>query len=327
MLMRRIRTLIFRSVHGFVTDGCSQRAAALSYYVLFSLFPLIIFSVGMIGLILQDRSLQADLVDEIMANIPLSQDEGRDDVTSALSKVARDQSGAIGAVGLLGLAWSGSAMFGVLRSSLNVVFQVSQPRPLLIQKLVDIGIVLSFTPFFILSITATSVLRLAQIASEDIPVLGPAADSLGFGWYVASLALPVLISFIAFFLVYWLVPAQRLHARYIVPGAILAAVLFEVVKVGFNVYLENFSQYDVVFGSLGAVVAFLFWVYLSANIMLLGAEVASEMPGVWSGEYDEPRPSRGPKRSLGKKVLRLARSLVLHPKDEPDAPEREEKGD
>ena len=268
------------------------------------------------GLILQDEALQADFVDEIMGNIPLSEDEGRNDVTEALSEVARDQSGAVGAVGLIGLAWSGTAMFGVLRSSLNMVFQVEQPRPLLIQKLVDIGIVLSFMPFFILSIAATSVQRAARVAAEDIPVLGDAADPMGIGWDIASLVLPILISFIAFFLVYWLVPAQRSHARYIMPGAILAAVLFEVVKVGFNLYLENFSQYDIVFGSLGAVVAFMFWVYLSANITLLGAEIASEGPGVWSGEYDDQGTQQGPKRSFDEKALRLARSLVLQPKEE-----------
>lgn len=316
LLLRRVRILVFRSVKAFFADSCTQRAAALSYYVLFSLFPLMIFSVGILGLVLQDESVQQDVVDQIMENIPLSQDEGRDDVTDALSHVARTQSGAIGVIGLLGLAWSGSAVFGVLRSSLNVTFNVEQPRPPLISKLIDIGIVLSFTPFFVLSIAATSALRLAQRASEDIPVLGDAAAEAGFAWWIATLALPILISFVAFFLVYWLVPAQRVSPRYIVPGAMLAAILFEAVKIGFNVYLENFSNYDVVFGSLGAVVAFMFWVYLSANIMLLGAELASEVPEVASGAYDQPSTPAGPKRSLQEKVWRLARSLVVHPHKE-----------
>ncbi len=310
MLLRRTRILIFRTVKAFFDDGCSQRAAALSYYVLFSLFPLLIFSVAIIGLFLQDESLQQDLVNEIMDNIPLSQEEGRDDVTQALENVTGGQSGAIGLVGLIGLAWSGSALFGVLRSSLNVVFEAEQSRPLVIQKLVDLGIVLSFTPFFVLSIAATSVLRGARRTSEDLALVGDAARALGIGWEIIAFLTPVLISFVAFFLVYWLVPARRLQPRYLVPGALLAAVLFEVVKVGFNIYLENFSNYDVVFGSLGAVVAFLFWVFLSANTILFGAELASEVPGVAAGLYDQPSGPTRPQRSLGKKVLRLARSLV-----------------
>jgi len=318
MLLRRTRILVFRSVKAFFDDSCSQRAAALSYYVLFSLFPLIIFSVGIIGLFLQDEALQEDLVNQIMDNIPLSQDEGRDDVTDALQHVASGQSGAIGFIGLIGLAWSGSAMFGVLRSSLNVMFHVQQPRPVLISKLVDLAIVLSFTPFFVLSIAATSTLRIARRASEDVPLFGDAAQTLGFGWQIAAFVMPVVISFVAFFLVYWLVPAQRARPRDLVPGALLAAVLFEVVKVGFNVYLENFSNYDVVFGSLGAVVAFLFWVYLSANIMLLGAELASEVPGVASGLFDGPH---GPKPPLRDRAMRLARSLVLQPPKQETPPE------
>ena len=121
---RRSSVLIYRAVKAFFADNCSQRAAALSYYVLFSLFPLLIFSVGILGLVIQDSKLQSDIVDEVMSNIPLSQDEGRNDVRDALAAVARDQSGAIGIFGLLGLAWSGSAVFGVLRSSLNTIFRI-----------------------------------------------------------------------------------------------------------------------------------------------------------------------------------------------------------
>ena len=310
MLLRRTRILIFRTVKAFFDDGCSQRAAALSYYVLFSLFSLLIFSVAIIGLFLQDESLQQDLVNEIMDNIPLSQEEGRDDVTQALENVTGGQSGAIGLVGLIGLAWSGSALFGVLRSSLNVVFEAEQSRPLVIQKLVD----LRDRPLLHTLLRALHC-RHQRAARRQAHQRGPRpgrgrSSSLGHRLGNRRLPHPVLISFVAFFLVYWLVPARRLQPRYLVPGALLAAVLFEVVKVGFNIYLENFSNYDVVFGSLGAVVAFLFWVFLSANTILFGAELASEVPGVAAGLYDQPSGPTRPQRSLGKKVLRLARSLV-----------------
>ena len=124
MLFRRLYVLAYRSVKAFFDDECSQRAAAISYYVLFSLFPLMIFSVGMLGLVLKDQALQTDVVDAVMENIPLSSGEGRDDVASTLQNVASTRSSAIGIVGLLALGWSGSAMFGVVRSSLNHVFHV-----------------------------------------------------------------------------------------------------------------------------------------------------------------------------------------------------------
>lgn len=316
--------LLFRTVKGYFDDGCSQRAAAISYYVLFSIFPLVIFSVGILGLFLKDTKLQNDLVNNIMDSIPLSQDKGRDEVTSALREVAKDQSGAISIIGLIVLAWSGSAMFGVVRSALNSVFHSPVNRPLVIGKLIDLGLVLAFAPFFVGSIVATSALRYAQRASQDLSVFSDLADQLGFGWSIASLLLPILISSVAFFLLFWLIPARRVKPRYVVPGAVLAAVLFEAVKIGFGVYLEHFSSYDVVFGSLGAVVAFLFWVYLSANIMLVGAEVASELPDIMAGRFDAPQPSTQPSPPLSKKVLRLLGSLVVHSKDKGEAPHPEE---
>ncbi|HWC30822.1 MAG TPA: YihY/virulence factor BrkB family protein, partial [Dehalococcoidia bacterium] len=281
----------------------------------FSLFPLVIFSVGILGLVLKDEDMQADVVDSIMDAIPLSQDEGRDDVTSTLEDVATTRSGALGTVGLIMLAWSASSMFGVIRSSLNVVFRVQSPRPIVLQKLLDLGVVLAFAPFFVASIVATSALRLARSASEDLHFLGDLPENLGAAWWIAATALPIAISFMAFFLVYWLIPARRTHARYVAPGALLAAILFEIVKIGFSIYLENFSSYDIIFGSLGAVVAFLFWVYLSANILLFGAEVVSELPDVMAGRFDERAPAVGPPQSARSKAAGFLRSLVLRPKD------------
>ena len=310
---------MYRSIKGFFDDGCTQRAAAISYYLLFSIFPLVIFTVGVLGLFLRDEGVQQDIVDEIMANFPLSQDEGRDDVAEALESVAQEQVGAVGIFGLVTLAWSGSALLGVIRSSLNDVYDVKAPRPPAIQKLLDLGGVLVFAPFFLGSIVATSALRFAKRTSEDADFVGRLAEAFGFAWWVASIALPILLSCIAFFLVYWLIPARRVRPVHILPGAVIAAILFEATKVGFNVYLENFTSYDVIFGSLGAVVAFLFWVYLSANILLLGAEFVSETPAVAGGRYDVKAPSTGPSVSPGQKVVKFLRSLVIRSPSEDEA--------
>jgi membrane protein len=183
--------------------------------------------------------------------------------------------------------------------------------------------VLSLAPLFIASIAATSVLRLARRTSEELPLLGNAPHALGAWWWVASILVPILVSCAAFLLVYWAVPTRRLQPKYLLPGALLAAVLFEAVKIGFNVYLENFSNYDLVFGSLGAVVAFLFWVYLSANILLLGAEVAAETPLVASGVFDQPGPATGPRRTLRQKIGRELKKLVVQQTPEGDTPARD----
>ena len=326
MLSRRhLRILALRSVKEFGDDNCSQMAAAISYYVLFSLFPLLIFSTGIIGLVLQDSALQEDVIDAILENIPLSEEEGRNDVSAAVEGVAGVGSGALGLLGLIGMAWSGSNMFGVIRRSLNIAYDLEVHRPIVRQKLVDLGMVLAFAPFFILSLAATAALRFAQQASDDVTFFGDLSQALGPAWTAASFVLPVGFSFAAFGFLYWFVPATRVRPRDVWLGALIAAILFEVTKVGFSIYLQNFSNYDVVFGSLGAIVAFLFWLFLGANILLAGAEIASEYPRVMRGDYDEEKPdSDAPALTPGKKVRAFLCGLFVHEHERASEDEAEE---
>jgi membrane protein len=269
ILRRQLQILLVCCVKEFYRDGCTQHAAAISYYVLLSVFPLLIFSAGTLGLFLTDSRLQQELVDAVMDYLPLDEGEGRDDVAAAIKDMAGTTGGAVGLFGLIVMAWSASSMFGAVRDSLGRVFEVDYAKPWFRKKVLDLAMVLAFAPFFLASIAATAALRFTQKTSQDLPLLGSAAHSFGAGWFVASTVLPLAISFVAFFVLYWMVPARRLSPRQIWPGALIAAVIFDGSKLAFTIYLENFNSYDVVFGALGTLAAFVFWVYLSANVMLL----------------------------------------------------------
>ncbi len=325
---RHLRILAVRTVKEFGDDNCSQMAAAISYYVLFSLFPLLIFSVGVMGVLLQDSKLQEDLVEVVLEYIPLSEDEGQTDVQDAVRDIAGTGSGAVGVLGLIGMAWSGSNLFGIIRRSLNLAYDLDVHRPIVRQKLLDLGMVAGFAPFVAASLAGTAAIRFVRESSEEIPYLSDASQNLGLIWDVFPLLLPAAISFGAFVVLYWIVPATKVKVRDVLFGAALAAILFEVAKVGFTIYLANFSNYNVVFGSLGAVVAFLFWVFLSANIMLLGAEVAAEYPRVMRGDYDEPA-DKAPKPPQTKKhrIREFLIGLVWHPHEREEAQKRREDTD
>jgi len=320
LTLRHLRILAFRTVKAFGEDNCSLMAAAISYYVLFSLFPLLIFSVGILGIALQDSDLQEDLVEVVLDYIPLSEDEGQNDVSEAVRDIAGAGSGAIGLLGLIGMAWSGSNLFGIIRRSVNLAYNLDVHRPIVRQKLLDLGMVLAFAPLVITSLAATAAIRYARETSDDIPVISTASETFGVFWEILPLLIPAVISFIAFAFLYWIIPATRVRLKDVLLGAALAAFLFEAAKLGFSIYLENFSNYNVVFGSLGAVVAFLFWVYISANIMLLGAEVSAEYPRVMRGDYDVAEvKEEKPQVPLKDKVRRFLIGLVWHES------EREEK--
>ena len=139
-----------------------------------------------------------------------------------------------------------------------------------------------------LSVGATIFLQVARRVSDDLSdTLGPLGSGATLSLEVLTVFVPLLLSFVTFMVLFKFVPSVKTRFRSIWPGALLAAVLFEVVKNGFAFYLRYAGNYDAVYGSLGAVVAFLFFVYVSANIMLLGAEMASEWPRVIHGHYDD----------------------------------------
>lgn len=311
--LRRLWLLFKHSVFEFLDDNCPQMGAAISYYVLFSLFPLVIVSIGVLGLLLQDNDIERRLIDELTGLLPVDAG-GADDVESAVQELTGASSGVLGVLGLIGLAWAASAMFAVIRRSLDIAFDLSGRRPFIRQKLVDFGMMALVGLIFLASIGATTTLRVAREAIEDTQILGTLAEGLGFGWGVAAFLVLSAFSFVAFALLYWLVPARHVRFSHVWPGALLAAVLFEALKLAFGIYLEHFGRYDLVFGSLGAVVAFLFLVFLGANVFLLGAEISATYPRVTQGEFD--RPDDVPRATFGELAWRLLRGLVFHD-DEP----------
>jgi membrane protein len=318
MRVRFLLTLARRSVEEFFADNCTQMAAAISYYVLFSLFPLLIFIVGVLGLVLQDSELQSETIESVLDFIPVSEDESRNDVTEAVEQVAGVGSGALGLFGLVLMAWSGSNMFGVIRRSINTAYDLEYHRPLVQQKLLDLALVAGMGMFFLTSIFATGFLRVVRQRSEDISYVGDAAESAGFVWDAGSFLIPLTLSFFAFTVMYWVVPATKVRPLDVWPAALIAALMFGIANLGFSIYLENFANYGLVYGSLGAVVAFLFWVYLSANILLFGAEVASEYPRVLRGDYAEARPA--PAKPLRETVRARLRGLFVHERKDKEPP-------
>jgi len=237
-MFRFVKTLLQRSAGEYLKDDCGQLAAAISYYALFSLFPLLIFAVAMAGLLIQDRGVQDDIVDEVLKNIPLSEGEGRNSVTDAVRGVADSGKGALGVIGLIGMAWAGSSLFGALRKALNAAFDDTESkRPFVPQKAIDLSLVLAVSVFFLVSIGATAFLRVVRNSSAELGALGDLAESAGLLWDAASYAIPLVFSFVAFTALYCLVPSRLRSPLEVWPGALFAALVFEVVKLGFRFLL------------------------------------------------------------------------------------------
>ena len=286
-------------------DQCPQLAAGISYYVLFSIFPLTLLFVAFTGLVLTDDSLRADLVDNLFDSLPLSEEEGRKDVEDAVDGLTT----AVSFVGLfssiIGLVWSASGMMGALRRALNQAWDTDYRRPFLSGKLLDLLMMLFVASLMGASLGVTVFLQVVRRVNDNLSdALGPLGSGTTFSLEVVGVLVPLLLSFATFLAVFRFVPSVNTRLRSVWPGALFSAVLFEVVKNGFAVYLSNFGNYDVVYGSLGTVIAFLFFVYINSNIMLLGAELASEWPRVTHGYYDDPDREKNEQRESLKRRLR-----------------------
>ena len=283
---RDVRVLVRETVREFGADQCPQLAAGISYYVLFSIFPLALLFLAISGLVLANEGLRENLVENLFDILPLSEGEGREDLASAISGLTTGIS-VVGLASVIGLMWSASGMMGALRRALNQAWDTDYRRPFLHGKLVDFAMVLSLGILMSLSVGATIFLQLARHVSDDLSdALGPLGSGATLSLEVVAVFVPLLLSFVAFMILFKFVPSVKTRFRSIWPGALLAAVLFGVVKNGFTTYLRYFGNYDVVYGSLGTAVAFLFFVYVSAMVMLLGAEMAAEWPRVIHGHYD-----------------------------------------
>lgn len=284
-------------------------AAAISYYALFAIFPLAILGVAGFSLVLGEQTAREDVLAFLVRQLPVTEQAGRRDLDDLLRGVTRD-AGTFGAVGLAGLIFSASGLMGAVRHGLNTAWDIDERRPPLQGKLIDLLLVLGLAPVIALSLTLTVGTRVARDVRDDLPgLLGEASGPLGLLVAGGARLLPVLMAFLVFFILYRFVPATAVRARDAALGALVAALGHELVKQGFGVYLAHFADYGAVYGSLGTAVAFAFFVFVSANVFLLGAEVAAHWWEVRSGHDDAP--GEPDPRSRRRRLLDAARGLVI----------------
>jgi membrane protein len=286
--MSRSGSLVGRAWREFSEDHGTLLAAAVAYYVLFSFIPLVTLTLAVFGFVVRDPQAQQNALDRIFQAIPLDHNVLFDSI-----RTVAGQSGSLSLIGLVGLVWASSGMFGAIRSALDIAWGAEPRHGFLRQKLVDIFAALGLGILMVISMAATILSHFLQTLSSQSGTL--LAGPLQTAVTVAALLIPALISFAVFLLIYREVPNVRHRTSDVWPGALLATVLFEVSKHGFAYYVSHFNNYQAVYGVLGGVMLFMLWTYLAAIILLLGAEFASEYEKgrhhpVESGEPLAPSP-------------------------------------
>ena len=268
--------LIARTAQEMSDDDATHMAAAMSYYALVSLFPLTLGLISLTSFIADDAQTQQTIIDWVASFLP-----GSESLIEANIETVLESRETVGAVAIFGLFWSGSAIFGGITRSVNRAWDVHKDRPLPISKARQMLMAGLTGCLFLCSTSISAFLRsYERFAYLDIPYAAALVESSSVVILYASSFVLILIVFL---MLYKFTPNTKTSWQYIWVGALVGAALFEITKNMFIWYLNTFTNFGNVYGTLATVVVFMLWAYLSGLILILGAELSSEYERVRRG--------------------------------------------
>ena len=258
-----------QAIQEFLADNCTHLAAAISYYLLLAMFPLALAAISILSYFSRSPDVQAKVTQAITDVLPVSGDF----VSTTIREVAPGW-GAASAIGVIGLIWAGTGLFNAIRKSLNTAWGVKQPRPFLRERLIEFIMMLGLGVFLLLYVGMTATFNFFQSTN----VFGGRFVEGGLFWESMVILASIVIAFVGFLLLYEFIPNTRVPWKHVWVGALMAAVLFEIVKNLFVWFVGKFATYNLVYGSIGTIIALMTWSYISAMILLFCAKLISIYP-------------------------------------------------
>ncbi|HXV22737.1 MAG TPA: YihY family inner membrane protein [Alphaproteobacteria bacterium] len=281
-------SLLWYALCRFQRDGCLTLAASLSYTTLLAIVPLLTLALGFITGFSAFDDIHARIQSFILQNLVPQAGAA---VTSALTSFV-ENAGKATSVGILGLAFTSIMLLSTINSAFNQIWRVKKERPILLRVLVYWTII-SLGPILF----GTALSLSGSIYSE-------LTGDRGLRRLISSL-IPFGIGTLAFTLLYTIAPNRPVRWRHALAAGFAAAILFELLKVGYVAYLREFPTYQSIYGALSAIPIFLVWMYLCWAVTLLGAELAAALPE-WQSANALKEPERNPRPGE-----RLTLALVL----------------
>jgi membrane protein len=285
-LVDRFLLALWRACVEFVDDRGHRDAAQIAFFAVLSFVPLAMLLVGGFGIFFEDHTIRQRVVDAVFENVPLSQESDRSRLERAVGD-ALDNTGRLGPIAVLLLLAAASGVMGALRHAINQAWDIETRPPLLRRKALDLALVLGAALVLVFSVTLTG----TREAAEELGDSGWVLDLIGD-------LLPFLFTTAVVLFLYRILPSPRPRTREIWPGAVVAAALISLVRGALELYFEHLADFGALYGSLGALMALLIFVYAVSMVLVFGAEYASE----WSRLPDDDADVR---RTLQKNLSSL----------------------
>jgi membrane protein len=258
---------------GFAHARGAEAAAAMAYYALLSLFPLLLALVAAASFVLDREQALQQAVSLLTEAIPVSQRLVEENLRQVISL-----RGPIGLLGLAGTLWSASGFFTVLSRAVSRAWPGAEQRGFLRGRLVALAMVALLLLLLVISLLSAPIVGL--LGQYQVPLWGGTAVYATPLWAVLSRAVPWLSTFLLFVALYHWVPNTRTDWRGTLWSAAVATTAWQLAAWGFGLYLSSgLARYQLVYGSLGTVVVMLIWIYLSSWIITFGAHLGAAIAG------------------------------------------------
>lgn len=265
-MRHRLPRVSRRSVGGFLAHEALQYAGSMAYFGVLSIFQLLILGIVVGSLFLGQGEARDFVIEQVRAGTPLDTD-----TIAAVIDSAIESRGGMTIIGFGFLLWSGLGIFSALSNGISRAFDNAPPRPFLMDKLVGLLLMATTGVLALGSLAIGIATGIIQSAAADVLARVPGG---GTAVWLIGLLVPIFLIFLAFWVIYRVVPNRPVTWREVLPGAVVAALLWTVLRFGFTWYATSVANYESAFGPLSTGITLLIFLYFASVIVLLGAEFA-----------------------------------------------------
>ncbi|EAG6891004.1 YihY/virulence factor BrkB family protein [Listeria monocytogenes] len=245
-------------------NDVSGNAAQLAYYMLFSIFPMLLIAATLLAYLHIDKDSVFNMIKEF------APDQIMDFLEENLNNLLTQKNGGLLSIGIIATLWSASNGMNAVMKSLNKAYGVTNKRNYVVQRLLS----MFFTLAMLATVGATLLLLVfgQQIGMFLINHLNFSEDFLSF-WNNLRWTVTPIVIFVVFTFLYWVAPNRRSTLISVLPGALFSTIGWTVASLGFAYYVNNFGNYSATYGSIGVIIILMLWFYLTGIILMIGGEL------------------------------------------------------
>ena len=262
-----MKTIVYfsKELYKRVIDGdYFGLSAQLAYFFLLSLFPLLLFSITLLGYLPLDEEILLNLLGSVVPT------ETMDFISSNLADIVNNQNTGLLSFSIIGTLWSASNGVNAIRRALNRAYNVEEDRSFFIARLVAILMTVSMIGVIVIAI-------LLQVLGRSIGIylfslFGLTEDFIQI-WDALRWSISSLVFFTVFLFVYKFIPNHKIYFKEAAFGAVFSTLCWQLVSYGFSFYVDTLGNYSATYGSLGAIIILMIWFYISGFIIILGGVI------------------------------------------------------